>query len=104
LITPPLGSKLCQAQIVDRANLPIETLTALKRELPRLGTLRESVLWGSAERPPVLLTETIALDEYSTRSHSSDVHLAYMRHMPHFICGIWSLRIKFNHSPGLAAG
>ena len=65
LITPPLGSKLCLVQIVNRANLPIETLTALERELPRFGTLQEFVLWGSAGRPPVLLTETIALDEYT---------------------------------------
>ena len=35
----------------------------------------------------------------STRSHLRDNHLAYMRHMPYFICGIWSLRIKFDHSP-----
>jgi hypothetical protein len=33
--------------------------------LPRFGTLQEFVLWGSAGRPPVLLTETIALDEYN---------------------------------------
>ena len=65
LITPPLRTKLCPVQIVDRANLPIEKLTALERELPRFGTLQEFVLWGSAWRPPVLLTETIALDEYT---------------------------------------
>jgi len=52
-------------QIVNRANLPIETLTALERELPRLGTLQEFVIWGSAQRQPVLLLETIALDEYT---------------------------------------
>jgi len=65
LITPLLGSKLCRVQIVNRANLPIETLTEFERELPRFGTLQEFVLWGSAERPLVLLTETIALDEYT---------------------------------------
>jgi hypothetical protein len=65
LITPLLGSKLCHVQVVNRANLPIETLTALERELPRFGTLQEFVLWGSARRPPVLLIETIALDEYT---------------------------------------
>jgi hypothetical protein len=65
LITPPHGSKLCHVQIVDRANLPIETLTALERELPRFGTLQEFVLWGARQRPPVLLIETIALDEYT---------------------------------------
>jgi hypothetical protein len=65
LITPPLGSKLCRVQIVNRAKLPIERLNALKRELPRFGTLQEFVLWGSSERPPILLTETIALDEYT---------------------------------------
>jgi hypothetical protein len=65
LITPLLGSKLCRVQVVNRANLPIETLTALERELPRFGTLQEFVLWGSARRPPVLLIETIALDEYT---------------------------------------
>ncbi|HEY6402071.1 MAG TPA: hypothetical protein VI479_11720 [Blastocatellia bacterium] len=52
-------------QIVDRANLPTETLTALERELPRFGTLQEFVLWGARERPPVFLIETIALDEYT---------------------------------------
>ena len=52
-------------QIVNRANLPIETLTALERELPRFGTLQEFVIWGSAQRQPVLLLETIALDEYT---------------------------------------
>lgn len=65
LITSPLGSKLCHVQIINRANLPVERLTALERELPRFGTLQEFVIWGSAERPPVLLTETIALDEYT---------------------------------------
>ena len=52
-------------QIVDRANLSIEKLTAIEREAPRFGTLQEFVLWGSARRPPVLLTETIELDEYT---------------------------------------
>jgi hypothetical protein len=65
LITPPLGSTLSSVQINNRANLPIETLAALERELPRFGTLYEFVLWGSAQRPPVLLLETIALDEYT---------------------------------------
>lgn len=65
LITAPLGPTLCHVQIVNRANLPIETLTALERELPRFGTLQEFVLWGARERPPVLLVETIALDEYT---------------------------------------
>lgn len=65
LITPLLSSKLCRVHVVNRANLPIETLTVLERELPRFGTLQEFVLWGSARRPPVLLTETIALDEYT---------------------------------------
>jgi hypothetical protein len=52
-------------QIVNRANLPIETLAALERKLPRFGTLQEFVLWGARERPPVLLIETVALDEYT---------------------------------------
>jgi hypothetical protein len=52
-------------QIVNRANLPIETLTAFESELPAFGTLHEFVLWGSVQRPPVLLIETIALDEYT---------------------------------------
>ncbi|MGH9939129.1 MAG: hypothetical protein ACREAM_23050 [Blastocatellia bacterium] len=67
LITPPLGSTLCPVQIVNRANLPIETLTALERELPRFATLLEFVLWGSAERPPVLLTETTESAGEATR-------------------------------------
>ncbi|MGH9766281.1 MAG: hypothetical protein ACREAB_02505 [Blastocatellia bacterium] len=65
MITPPLGSKLYRVQIVNRANLTIEALTTLERELPRFGTLQEFVLWGAPQRPPVLLTETIALDEYT---------------------------------------
>ncbi|MGE0128389.1 MAG: hypothetical protein AB7U82_09945 [Blastocatellales bacterium] len=65
LITPPRGSTLSPVQITNRANLPIETLTALERELPRFGTLHEFVLWGNARRPPVLLVETIAQDEYT---------------------------------------
>jgi len=65
LITPPLGSTLSPVQINNRANLPVETLTGLERELPRLGTLHEFVSWGSAMQPPVLLVETIALDEYT---------------------------------------
>jgi hypothetical protein len=65
LIKPLLDSKICQVQIVNRANLPIEKLTALECELSRFGTLQEFVMWGSSERPPVLLTETIALDEYT---------------------------------------
>jgi hypothetical protein len=52
-------------QVINRTNLPIETLIAIERELPRFGTLQEFVLWGSAKRPPVLLTETIALDEFT---------------------------------------
>lgn len=52
-------------QLTNRANLPIETLSALEGELPRFGTLHEFVQWGSAQCPPVLLTETIALDEYT---------------------------------------
>ncbi|MBO0863424.1 MAG: hypothetical protein J2P21_34000 [Chloracidobacterium sp.] len=52
-------------QIINRANIPLEKLTALERELPRFGTLQEFVLWGARERPPVLLMETIALDEYT---------------------------------------
>ena len=52
-------------QIINRANLSNETMTALERELPRFGTLQEFVLWGSARRPPVLLVETIALDEFT---------------------------------------
>ena len=52
-------------QIVNCANLPIEKLTDLERELPHFGTLQEFVLWGSAQRPLVLLIETHALDEYT---------------------------------------
>ena len=52
-------------QIINRANLSLETLTALERELPRAGTLYEFVLWGAAGQPPVLLKETVALDEFT---------------------------------------
>lgn len=51
--------------LVNRANLPLETVNALERELPCVGTLQEFVNWGSAKKPPVLLIETIALDEYT---------------------------------------
>src|SRR6266508_2200652 len=37
---------------------------------------------------------------YRTGSH---LNLAYMRHMPYFICGVWPLIIKFDHSPGGAS-
>jgi hypothetical protein len=40
-------------------------MTEFEREFPRFGTLQEFVLWGSSRRTPVLLTETIALDEYT---------------------------------------
>jgi hypothetical protein len=52
-------------QIVNRGNLPIEKLAEIESQLPRFGTLYEFVLWGNAQRPPVLLVETIALDEYT---------------------------------------
>ncbi len=65
LIMAPLGSTLSLVQITNRANLSIETLAALEGELPRFSTLREFVLWGSAQHPPVLLIETIAQDEYT---------------------------------------
>jgi hypothetical protein len=65
LIAPPLGSKLCSVQIKNRANLSVESLAVIESELPCFGTLLEFVQWGSAERPPVLLLETIAQDEYT---------------------------------------
>jgi hypothetical protein len=52
-------------QIINRANLSPESLAALERELPSVGTLYEFVLWGAAGRPPVLLKETVALDEFT---------------------------------------
>lgn len=52
-------------QIVNRAKLAIETLSAVEAELPVFGTLQEFVLWGRAQQPPVLLIETIALDEFT---------------------------------------
>ena len=65
LITSRLSSTLCPVQIVNRGTLPIEKLTEIERQLPRFGTLYEFVLWGNAQRPPVSLVETIALDEYT---------------------------------------
>jgi hypothetical protein len=52
-------------QIINRANFSTEFMSALERELPRFGTLHEFVLWGGAQRPPVLLMETVALDEFT---------------------------------------
>jgi len=61
LITPPLGSTLCRVQIVNRANLPTEMLTALERELPRFGTLQEFVLWGRARAGPRGLSTSLGV-------------------------------------------
>lgn len=52
-------------QIVNQADLSPEAHAALAHELPRFGTLEEFVAWGRAQRPPALLLETIAQDEFT---------------------------------------
>ncbi len=52
-------------QIINRANLSSEARAELERELPSFGTLQEFVVWARAQRPPVLLVETIAQDEFT---------------------------------------
>jgi hypothetical protein len=52
-------------QLINRANLSAELAAALESQLPRVGTLHEFVLWGSAQRPPALLVETVAMDEFT---------------------------------------
>jgi hypothetical protein len=52
-------------QIVYPANLSPEAHAALSHEAPRFGTLQEFVAWGRAQRPPLLLLETIAQDEFT---------------------------------------
>jgi hypothetical protein len=52
-------------QIVNQANLSSEAHAALNHEAPRFGTLQEFVAWGRAQRPPLLLLETIAQDEFT---------------------------------------
>jgi len=52
-------------QIVNQANLSPEAQAALDHKAPHFGTLQEFVAWGRAERPPVLLLETIAQDEFT---------------------------------------
>jgi hypothetical protein len=43
----------------------MEALADLECELPDFGTLQQFVAWGTKQRPPIFLLETIALDEYT---------------------------------------
>ncbi len=52
-------------QIVNQAKLSPEAHAELERRLPQFGTLMEFVAWGRRQTPPVLLRETVALDEYT---------------------------------------
>ena len=52
-------------QLANQANLSAASLSALRAALPAHGTLMELVAWGSQQTPPVVLRETIPLDEYT---------------------------------------
>lgn len=65
LLVTSRGSKLSAVRIINQANLPAEAFAALMRELPEFGTLQQFVAWGGKRQPPILLIETVALDEYS---------------------------------------
>ena len=52
-------------RLMNRANLLPEALAALEQELPQQGTLLEVINWGLACRPPALVAEVVAQDEYT---------------------------------------
>ena len=52
-------------QIANHTSLPDGVFAELTSSLPVFGTLMELVAWGSKQTPPVMLKETVALDEYS---------------------------------------
>lgn len=52
-------------QITNHANLSEAALSALCAAVPAHGTLMDLVAWGSRQTPPVILRETIPLDEYT---------------------------------------
>ncbi len=52
-------------QIANHTSLPEGAFAELTGALPVFCTLMELVAWGSKQAPPVMLKETVALDEYS---------------------------------------
>jgi hypothetical protein len=52
-------------QIANHTLLPDGVFAELTKTLPAHSTLMELVAWGSRQTPPVVLQETVALDEYS---------------------------------------
>ena len=52
-------------EIANHTSLPDGSFAELTSALPVFGTLMELVAWGSKQAPPVILKETVALDEYS---------------------------------------
>lgn len=52
-------------QLTNHANLSDDALRALREALPTAGTLMELVAWGRQQTPPVVLRQTVALDEYT---------------------------------------
>jgi hypothetical protein len=52
-------------RLVNCAKLPARDLSALEQELPEQGTLLEVINWGLACRPPALVAEVLAQDEYT---------------------------------------
>ena len=52
-------------QIANHTSLPDEVFAELTSALPTLGTLMELVAWAGKQTPPMVLQETVALDEYS---------------------------------------
>ena len=65
--------------IDDHAGLAPEELAALEREVGGLGILAEVVTWGLAQRPPCLVSDVIAQDEFT-----NDVVVPY-RHGLHLV-------------------
>jgi hypothetical protein len=55
----------CGMQIANYTSLPDGVFAELTSAVPAHGTLMELVAWGSQQTPPVVLQETVALDEYS---------------------------------------
>jgi hypothetical protein len=52
-------------QLTNHANLSEAALSELSESLPAHGTLMELVAWGSRQTPPLILRETVMLDEYT---------------------------------------
>jgi hypothetical protein len=52
-------------ELTNHASLSEAACRALSEILPAPGTLMELVAWGGQQTPPLVLRETVALDEYT---------------------------------------